>query len=902
MKIKKILLYSGTALLLLIVVLLVLPFVINLDSYIGRITAPAGKAIGRQVSIEHIRLTILTGLGLELKGVTVAEKAPSKRPFVHVDDIDVGVELLPLLKKEIDISRVILLRPDVHIVRYDNGTYNFSDLLKAAPGKAGKPLKQTQAAPSVIPEGFYLDRLVISHGRIDISSLEQRKEYTYGVNDINLEVNDFNTATPFTVSLSAYFVGLKDAGLSLKGRVGPIGQHLSVETLPLEMAVSMKHIDIPYLLALAGVKEKVLRSGTMDVNETLGSSSGVTDIDGEIGFSGLTLTNGTIAPFALTNNLQLHQREEILSVKDITLKSQGIELGLRGTVHIPDMAVNADLVSRKLSIASLLAFYSPLGQMLPGTVSISGDAGIKTDIHEDSAGVRTSGTIDLSDAQVKYQDMFVKPASTPFRLSYTLSKQGSLVSLSDIRLILSSLVVSAAGTVSTSGDMPGSITINTGTVELRSLGDIVPLIKSYRAVGSLVLSASAKGPLKEPRKLAVTGGLRVNNVSAQIASLPKPLQSLDVNAAFTRKSVALKSMSVRIGRSTIKASGSISDFSAPQGKLNISSPYLDVDELTPEPKAGQRQPKEQQGPSKAQEQPSILDRADITVSAHVQKGVIKKSSFADLIAVARIAKGSAIVDRFSVRTFDGSISASGTLGMEGARPYNVRLRTTGLNLGDMLSTFTSYKKVMSGRLETRIALNGNAADLKHSVSGNGTITVTNGEIKTFSILSRLTNIAQLANVGSGGTTKFNTLKLTATVDHGKVTSKALRLSSNDLDVSAAGYFDTDGNLDYHGIGTLSRAISNGVGGTTGQIIKNDHGQIEIPFILTGDVRRPSFGLDQAVFQQRLKEIAKKKVIQELNNQLNNELKSNQQIKQMQQNKGLQNMEQNGRKAIENLFR
>ncbi len=902
MKLKKAIIYSGAALVLIVAILLVLPFVINLDRYIGKITAPVSKAIGRQVSIKHIRLTILTGLGVELKGVTVAEKAPAKRPFVHVDDIDVGVKLLPLLKKEIDISRVILLRPDVHIVRYENGTYNFSDLLKTAPATTHRA--QTKKAATGIPAGFSLDRLALSHGTIDISSFQHKREHDYRISDINLEVNDFNASSPFTMALGVHFASLKEASLNVQGKVGPLGQQPSLETLPIDMAVSMKHIDIPYMLALAGIKSKVLAAGTLDVHETLKSSSGTTNIDGRIGFSGLTLTNGTIEPFALTNRLQVHQRQKLLSIKDITLSSRGIELGLQGDMSIPGMTINASLASRKLSIEDLLAFYSPLKQMLPAAVSISGNVGVTTEVHDDKTGIRARGAVDLQDATVRYKDLFEKPASTPLRLSYALSKRGNLVSLSDLKLVIASIALSAAGTVSMAGDMPGNIRISTGSVDLQSLQGIVPLIKTYSASGSLTLSANAKGPLKEPGKLAITGGIRVNKVSARIASLPKPVKSLAMDASFTRNSVALKSMSIQIGHSTIDASGNIADFAAPRGRISISSPYLDVDELTPASKQGQGTPAKQPAQTKPGEQPSILDRADITLFARVQKGIIKKAPFADLVALARLAKGTIVLDRFNIRAFDGSIAANGTVGMKGTKPYDLHLKTVGLNLGTMLNTFTSYKDIMTGRLGTTIALNGNTADLKHSVCGNGVLTVTNGEIKTFSVLSQLLGIASLAGAGNGQTTKFNALKLTAVIDHGKVSSKDLQMSSTDLDVMANGYFDTDGNLNYHGIGTLSRTLSNGVGGTAGQLIKNGHGQVEVPFILTGEVRRPSFSLDQAVFQQRLRENAKKQVIRQLNNQLNNELKSNQQLKQLNQgqNKNIQNLQQQGRKALQNLFR
>ncbi len=901
MKLKKILTYSGITLGVIIVILLVLPFVINLDKYISRITGPASKAIGRQVSIGHLRLTILTGLGVELKDVTVQEKVPAKAPFVSVKDIDVGVKLLPLLKKEISVSKVILTKPDINIIRYQDGTYNFSDLMNKPKEKAEvKPEKKAQPS-SGIPEGFSLDKLEVSDGVINITNVEHGKGHTYGLNHINLGVYGFNVDKAFQVSLGVSFDNLKDARLDINGDVGPTGQQISVEHLPLNITILLKHIDLPYVLSLAGVKAQPLSAGTLDVEEKLNSeSSGNIDINGKVQLSGLALTNGTVSPFSVSNDLQFMPREKLLNIKDVTLQSDGINLGLKGNTNIATMGINIDLFSRNLSLDKLIAFYSPLEKSLPADAQVSGDGSIKTSVSTQKDVMNINGSIDLSKAKISYAKMFVKPESVPLSLSYDISKHGNAVDIKDIKLILDKLAMDAAGTVFTSGDMNGNISLNTNAVQVQSLQDVIPMIQSYHASGSFILSASAKGAFKKPKELGVQGRLQVKNVSATIASLPKPLKSFDMDALFTRNSVVLKSMLVQIGQSEIKANGNINDFSAPQGRLNITSPYLNADELMPPSKKETPAEKPKAQPAgKGQAKPSILDRANITVSANVKKGVVKKAQFNYLVMLARIVKGTLFLDKFDVRTFSGIIAANGTVGMSGEEPYNLKLKTTGLNLGDMLNTFTSYKDVMTGKLGTDLALNGNATDLKKTVSGKGIMTVTDGEIKTFSILSKLTDVAKLAGIQAGKTTKISTMKLTAVIDHGKVTSNDLKMNSSDLNVTANGYFDLDSNINYHATAILSRANSNRIGGTAGQLIKNEQGEAEIPFILTGDIRRPVFKLDAQAYEQRIKEVAKKQVIQQLNKQLNNNLKNN---KAIQQNKNLQEIQNQGQKAIQQLFK
>ncbi len=903
MKVKKVLTYSGVTLVVILAILVVLPFVINLDKYIPQITASASKAVGRQVSISHLRLTILSGLGVELKDVTVQEKVPARTPFVSVKDINVGVNLLPLLEKKISVSKVILVQPDINIIRYENGRYNFSDLLqKPAPEKKEQPAQVKPAASSGIPEGFSLDKLELSDGTVTITDSGHGKQKQYGLNHINLGVYGFSVNKAFKVSLGVSFNNLKDARLDIHGNVGPTGTQISVEHLPLNLTILLKNIDIPYVLSLAGVKAQPLSAGTLNVDEKLSSKpSGPMDINGEIRLSGLALTNGTISPFSISNALQLVPREKVLTIKDVTLKSDGINLGLAGETNIATKAIDIRLFSRELSLEKLLAFYSPLKKSLPPDAQVSGDAGITTTVRTSGPLMAVNGTIDLARAKIRYDASFVKPAKTPLSLSFNIARHGSKLDIKDIRFVLDKLVLDAAGTMFTSGDMNGNISLATNSVPIQSLEDVVPQIKAYHATGSFLLSASAKGAFKKPKDLAVQGRLQVKNVTASVTSLPKPVKTFDMDTLFTMNSVTIKSLFLQIGKSEVHAAGTIGDFSAPKGRITLTSPYLDVDELMPPSKSGTKT--EATVPASApaekkQAQSSLLDKADITLSARVQKGVVKKAQFADLVMLARLVKGTLYLNTFNVRAFSGLIAANGTVGVSGKQPYNLKLKTTGVNLGDMLNTFTKYQNIMTGKLGTDLALNGNAKELKQTVSGKGVMTVTDGEIKTFSLLSKLTSIANLVNVGSGATTKIQTMRMTAVIDHGKVTSNDLKLNSNDCTVAANGYFDLDSNLNYHGTGTLSRGISGRVGGTAGQLIKNQQGEVEIPFILTGDIRRPVFNLDAKAYEQRLKEAAKKQVIQQLNNQLNKELKTN---KAIQQNKNLQQIENQGQKAIQQLF-
>ncbi len=892
MKIKKTIIYPVIGLITIIIILAVLPFVINLDNYISKITVPASKAIGRQVTIKHIRLSILTGLGLELKDVSIADVTSSTVPFVHVDDVKVGVDILPLFKKEISINSIKLLDPNVHLIRYPDGKYNFSDLLKK---KTAEKTKASASKPSSIPEGFYLGKLLLDNGTITLTSHENNKVKKYIVKDINLGISNFNVKNPFSIYLTANLGTLKDTGFEIKGMIGPIGQYVSAEKLPYDLTAKFNHIDIPYILKFAGFKKEILKSGIVDADETLKSTPrGTVDITGKVSLSGIAFTDADIKPFDITNNLEFTTAQKSLKINDIALQSDGINIDAKGNVNLNKHVSIVHLESKKLVLNNLIAFYSTLKQKLPQELLLSGNGSIKTDVSTTPGSTDINGVVDFTDAKVAYDKKFIKQSSTPFQLTYHILKQGSRFDLKDVDLVLDKLNVLLTGNVLTTGNMGADISVKTNRINLASLENILPMLKTYNAHGSLSLTTRAKGELKKPKELNINGDIKVNDVSAQIASIPRPLKSLNMDAAFTKHSLLLKSLLLVIGQSIIKANGSISDFSAPKGRINIVSPYLNIDELTPKTKPSHKQASEEIT-SRASNKPSIIDKADIMVDARVDKGIVKKAQFKSLYALIQLTKAVLFIKQFHVNAFSGIISANGSMGLRHEQPYDLKLNVAKLELGQLLNTFTSYGDVLSGKLASDLALNGDIKDLKHTVSGNGIITVTDGEIKTFSALSELLKVASLSTIGKGQTTRFNNIKLTAVINHGKVTTNDLKLLSNEMDITSNGYFDLDGNLNFHGNSILSRALSNGIGGTIGQVIKNEQGRVEIPFLLTGTIRKPVFALDRQAYSQRLKELAKKQVIKELNKQINKELKGN-------ENKQIQQLQQKGSKAIEQLFK
>ena len=128
---KKIIIIVAVFILLLLIAAIFTPFVVDLNKYKGTILARLKPYIGRDVDFQNIELTVLTGLGVEIEGLTVSESPDFPGgDFLQLKNLNVKIQLLPLLKKEFKVKKIMLDQPVVHLVRNKEGVFNFSDLAR----------------------------------------------------------------------------------------------------------------------------------------------------------------------------------------------------------------------------------------------------------------------------------------------------------------------------------------------------------------------------------------------------------------------------------------------------------------------------------------------------------------------------------------------------------------------------------------------------------------------------------------------------------------------------------------------------------------------------------------------------------------------------------------------------
>ena len=227
---KKILIGLVVIIILLIAVLLSLPFVVDLASYQDEYKPIIEQALNRKIELQGMRLTILPRIGARVIGFTVMDDpAFSSSPFASLSSLDVGVKLLPLLGKKVEIEHITLHNPLITVVKNKEGVTNLSTLgpPTTASAKTERPEPQ-QGDPLQALALLAVDQLSIDGGTLIYRDLSPTAKPEYRIEDLTVHLTSVHLGETPTVHLNATVQPFR-LPVTLDGRFGPLTQTLDLQ-------------------------------------------------------------------------------------------------------------------------------------------------------------------------------------------------------------------------------------------------------------------------------------------------------------------------------------------------------------------------------------------------------------------------------------------------------------------------------------------------------------------------------------------------------------------------------------------------------------------------------------------------------------------------------------------------
>lgn len=166
-----------------VLALFVFTFTLDINSYKPRIEAAASAATGMDVRINgKIGLSFFP-FGLSAKDIHLANDGGE---IISLENLNLGAELMPLLKKQLKVISCELVKPSITIVKNADGKYNFERTEK----------KSTKEQPVAT---ISLNNLKLSKGALVY--IDKKTGEKIEVKDFNLAIKDLSAQDSSVVTL-----------------------------------------------------------------------------------------------------------------------------------------------------------------------------------------------------------------------------------------------------------------------------------------------------------------------------------------------------------------------------------------------------------------------------------------------------------------------------------------------------------------------------------------------------------------------------------------------------------------------------------------------------------------------------------------------------------------------------
>jgi AsmA protein len=402
---KKALKWIGIVVAVLVVIVLVLPFLINVNALRPRIESELTNALGRKVTVGNLRLSLWSG-SLAADNIAIADDpAFGNTPFVKADALNVGVNVIPLImSKTLEVREITLTRPQVTLLRTPAGKWNFSTLGNQAgtPGAApsatpteapaksepprsaqNKPAPEKQTAPASVPspeqkssseqgleQNLSVGKLNIRSGQISVADTNAPgKARVY--KNVDVSVKDFSFTSQFPFELTADLPG--GGNVKLDGTGGPINR-ADTSLTPLQAKISVNQLDLAksgFVDPSSGFSGLANFAGTVESNGNQARSAGSATADKlKLSPKGTPAQRTISMKYATVYELQKQTGQ--VTQGDVSVGKASAKLSGTYDLHGPTPALNMKLNADNMPVDDLQTLLPALGVTLPSGSSLQG--------------------------------------------------------------------------------------------------------------------------------------------------------------------------------------------------------------------------------------------------------------------------------------------------------------------------------------------------------------------------------------------------------------------------------------------------------------------------------------------------------------------------------------------------
>jgi hypothetical protein len=407
----------GLALLMLVIV----PYIVSLDSIKGQIVAHLEAALQRQVDVGAVRLQLLSGLGAGLEDVTIYNSPGWQQPYLmKAGRLSVKVAWRPLLRRQVEITQMLLSDGEIIIERDAQGRLNIADHAVSTPESTeilpaevqrSTDGEETQARSNLLEA---LSVSEVSLQKMQITFVDHLvvpgQETITTLNDIRLRVQDVTLGTPMPIELIATMSTDGSQNIRLHGSVGPVAENMAVESIPIDIYLRATdvHLDkfTPYLSANVPLSQGRL-AADVTVEGSIDSSLHLTNTlslaDAMLREESMRDVLRVLPMLTSTQDITIDLRTGQAELTDVTINVAGVQATIKGMVHklttIPELDLR--VATNTFAPGALLTQLPGVGSLLLAPTDLHGTVQLQATLTGTPHDLHSEAQVDLHEIALR---------------------------------------------------------------------------------------------------------------------------------------------------------------------------------------------------------------------------------------------------------------------------------------------------------------------------------------------------------------------------------------------------------------------------------------------------------------------------------------------------------------------
>jgi uncharacterized protein involved in outer membrane biogenesis len=718
---------------LILILLITIPLLIDVNRYRGLIEGKAQEALGREVRLGEMKLSLLPSVAVRIDDLAIgALPEEGGGDLITARRVRVGVKLLPLMRKQVKVTSIVVDAPQLTLIRDSQGRWNVQRLVATE-----TPQQETAEADATGRPEFQIDSLRVTNGRLELR--DEAREGTplqATLTDVSIRLDDVNPDRPIEFELSTSWEEVPGAEVRLSGQVGPLFPDEG-EATQIVAAVNVSHIDARKIAeSVYGVADDLIAGEDVSLVAKLDLSTGpvtriaVSDVEVEgIALSVRRDTWDRLFPkdkvatlkaqpttkgspsleFSVSNfvmrDAKLDLETDLARGKPLVVSIDKLDLTLdrlptEGVAHVKLSGLVND--SGSLSVEGEIG---PLGggtSGVPLDVSLSLDPvpasllqlatgeGFDLDTGTGTASVslglsgtvpdslRAQGSTRLSGFKTRVAGPTGQPKVLPLDVDaeYDVTARGGGAALQIDKLVLdlSGNRLSVRGTIEQAAPLHRvDVELLPTSIPADRLAGLLGLVigelpVSFASESPIELQARVQGLVGEGHIPRIDGDAKLQGFSFMHSSLEQPLTRVGASLTLRGESLQITGFSGVVGSSDFAGDVSVVGFAAPRIAFNLNSKHADFGELFSFLRKEEKGQSTSTAGAETRQGQDPLSRLTLEGKINIERGSFDTLKFRALEARMRWADGVLTLRPVNMQLYDGNFQGQVITDLTGAEP------------------------------------------------------------------------------------------------------------------------------------------------------------------------------------------------------------------------------------------